>query len=118
MNPKLFSEVLTRHASSSRLYYTNTANKATLYYKISPLGDPARSVAPELDEWVQKGKKVRVGELQRIIHDLRKRKRFSQALEVQIRARLFLFSTVLVCVMYCVWMLGKCKKQKNMPFLV
>ncbi|GMN50814.1 hypothetical protein TIFTF001_019963 [Ficus carica] len=82
MNPKLFSEVLTRHASSSRSYYTNTANKATLYYKISPLGDPARSVAPELDEWVQKGKKVRVGELQRIIHDLRKRKRFSQALEV------------------------------------
>ncbi|EXC18128.1 hypothetical protein L484_014529 [Morus notabilis] len=82
MNPKLFSQVLIRNASSSRSYYTSTANKATLYYKISPLGDPGRSVAPELDDWVQKGKKVRVAELQRIIHDLRKRKRFSQALEV------------------------------------
>lgn len=39
-------------------------------------------MAPELDEWVQNGNKVRVAELQRIVHDLRKRKRFTQALEV------------------------------------
>lgn len=66
----------------SRFYYTNRSNKATLYSRISPLGDPGTSVVPELDEWVQKGNRVRVGELQRIIHDLRKRKRFSQALEI------------------------------------
>ncbi|PON96066.1 Tetratricopeptide-like helical domain containing protein [Trema orientale] len=87
MHPKLFSQVLIRNArngslSLSRFYYTNRSNKATLYSRISPLGDPGTSVVPELDEWVQKGKRVRVGELQRIIHDLRKRKRFSQALEM------------------------------------
>ena len=90
MNPKLFfSETLIRNASRS--YYTNTAHKASLYYKISPLGDPATSVVPELDAWVERGKKVRVGELQRIIHDLRKRKRFSQALEVTTHSVPFFF---------------------------
>lgn len=69
-------------ASSSRLYYTNRQGKVTLYSKISPMGNPSTSVTPELDVWVDNGNKVRVAELQRIIHDLRKRKRFSQALEV------------------------------------
>ena len=93
MNPKLFSEFLVRNASLSRSYYMNSAaNKATLYARISPLGDPGTSVVPELEEWVQKGKRVRVGELQRIIHDLRKRKRYSQALEVQIASLLLIFN--------------------------
>ncbi|KAJ8549574.1 hypothetical protein K7X08_033281 [Anisodus acutangulus] len=39
------------------------------------------SVTNELDEWVCKGNKIRFAELQRIILDLRKRKRFTQALE-------------------------------------
>ncbi|KAM6594716.1 hypothetical protein CsatA_002419 [Cannabis sativa] len=82
MNSKLFSEILIRNARSSRSYYTNTASKASLYSRISPLGSPTTSVVPELDDWIQKGKRVRVGELQRIIHDLRKRRRFSQALEI------------------------------------
>ncbi|XP_062096222.1 pentatricopeptide repeat-containing protein At4g21705, mitochondrial [Humulus lupulus] len=82
MNPKLLSEILIRNARSSRSYYTNTASKATLYSRISPLGSPTTSVVPELEDWISKGKKVRVGELQRIIHDLRKRRRFSQALEI------------------------------------
>ncbi|KAL5575435.1 hypothetical protein UlMin_017134 [Ulmus minor] len=82
MYRKLFSEILTKNAGFSRSYYTNRTNKVTLYSKISPLGDPSTSVVPELEDWVQKGKKVRVAELQRIIRDLRKRKRFSQALEV------------------------------------
>ncbi|CAK9327442.1 unnamed protein product [Citrullus colocynthis] len=82
MDQKLFSKVLTRYAIAGRSYHTNRLKKATLYAKISPLGDPSISVEPELDGWVQEGKKVRVAELQRIIRDLRKRKRFTQALEV------------------------------------
>ncbi|XP_058196785.1 pentatricopeptide repeat-containing protein At4g21705, mitochondrial [Rhododendron vialii] len=63
-----------------RWYYTN--RQQTLYSKISPMGDPGTSVTPELDAWLEKGKKVRVAELIRLLHDLRKRKRFSHALEV------------------------------------
>lgn len=64
----------------SRSYYTT--KRVTLYSKISPLGDPSISLVPELENWVQHGNKVRVGELQRIIRDLRRRNRFGQALEV------------------------------------
>ncbi|XP_059659180.1 pentatricopeptide repeat-containing protein At4g21705, mitochondrial-like [Cornus florida] len=80
-NCRLF-ETLIRNPIWSRSYYTNRQNKVTLYSKISPLGNPSLSVVPELDDWVGKGKKVRFAELQRIIHDLRKRKRFSHALQV------------------------------------
>nr|KYP62928.1 hypothetical protein KK1_017488 [Cajanus cajan] len=66
-------------ASSSRSYYTSRSKKPNLYSKISPLGSPTASV---LDDWVYKGNKLRVAELQRIIRDLRKRSRFSQALQV------------------------------------
>ncbi|KAF2303357.1 hypothetical protein GH714_017116 [Hevea brasiliensis] len=64
----------------SRSYHTT--KRVTLYSKISPLGDPSISLVPELENWVQHGNKVRVGELQRIIRDLRRRNRFGQALEV------------------------------------
>lgn len=67
---------------ASRSYYTNRHKKLTLYTKISPLGSPSVNLTPELDDWVEKGNKVRFAELQRIILDLRKRKRFSQALQV------------------------------------
>ncbi|KAF2303339.1 hypothetical protein GH714_016927 [Hevea brasiliensis] len=63
----------------SRSYHTT--KRVTLYSKISPLGDPSISLVPELENWVQHGNKVRVGELQRIIRDLRRRNRFGQALE-------------------------------------
>ncbi|KAK8594562.1 hypothetical protein V6N13_015484 [Hibiscus sabdariffa] len=66
----------------SRSYYTNRFNKATLYSRISPLGSPDKSVEAELEDWLKHGKNIRVAELQRIIHDLRKRKRFTQALQV------------------------------------
>ncbi|KAM7266849.1 hypothetical protein ACFE04_009015 [Oxalis oulophora] len=46
------------------------------------MGDPKTSVVPVLDDWLQTGNKVNVAELRRIIKDLRKRKRFSQALQV------------------------------------
>ncbi|CAI9087469.1 OLC1v1021545C2 [Oldenlandia corymbosa var. corymbosa] len=56
--------------------------KETLYSKISPLGNPSIKVTPVIDQWVESGKRVRFAEILRIIHDLRKRNRFSQALEV------------------------------------
>ncbi|KFK28751.1 hypothetical protein AALP_AA7G042000 [Arabis alpina] len=67
---------------STRYYYTNKIKKTTLYSKISPLGNPKSSIYPELQNWIQSGKKVSVAELVRIVHDFRKRKRFLHALEV------------------------------------
>ncbi|XVF25813.1 hypothetical protein REPUB_Repub13aG0245900 [Reevesia pubescens] len=66
----------------SRFYYTNRINKATLYSRISPLGSADKSVEAELEGWLKNGNNIRVAELQRIIRDLRKRKRFTQALQV------------------------------------
>lgn len=60
----------------------STRKKASLYSKISPLGNPSLTMTPELDDWVEKGKKVRHSELKQIIHDLRKRRRSHHALEV------------------------------------
>ncbi|KAL9270700.1 Pentatricopeptide repeat-containing protein [Drosera capensis] len=65
-----------------KFYHTSTRARRSLYAKISPLGSPALRVRPELDSWIDKGKKVSVAELQRIVRDFRKRKRFSHALEV------------------------------------
>ncbi|XP_075664084.1 pentatricopeptide repeat-containing protein At4g21705, mitochondrial [Castanea sativa] len=84
MNPKLFTKTLIQIAIARRSYYTSRTrpHKPSLYSKISPLGNPKTSVVPELDDWVHNGNKLRVAELQRIVHDLRKRKRFTQALQV------------------------------------
>ncbi|XWS18384.1 hypothetical protein CRYUN_Cryun32bG0038700 [Craigia yunnanensis] len=79
---KLFSKYPTQNGLISRFYYTNRVNKDTLYSRISPLGSHGKSVEAELEDWLKNGNKIRVSELQRIIHDLRKRKRFTQALEV------------------------------------
>ncbi|OIW13688.1 hypothetical protein TanjilG_08030 [Lupinus angustifolius] len=67
---------------TTRSYYSSRTNKPTLYSKISPLGNPTTSVVPELDDWIFKGNKLRVAELQRIVRDFRKRRRFTQALQV------------------------------------
>ncbi|KAD7117911.1 hypothetical protein R6Q59_005068 [Mikania micrantha] len=56
--------------------------KVSLYSKISPLGNPSLAMTPELDDWIETGKKVRLSEVKQIIHDLRKRRRFHHALEV------------------------------------
>nr|GMD91883.1 pentatricopeptide repeat-containing protein At4g21705, mitochondrial [Ipomoea batatas] len=65
-----------------RSYCTNGGKKASLYSKISPLGNPTTSITPELDEWARQSNKLRFAELQRITLNLRKHRRFSQALEV------------------------------------
>lgn len=80
INQTLISNL--RNHITHRFYYTNRVNKETLYTKISPLGNPNLDLTPELDNWIQKGNKLRFAELQRIILDFRRRKRFSQALQV------------------------------------
>ena len=117
MNSKLISKTLIQNQNTiiTRSYYTNKANKATLYSKISPLGSTP-SLEPELDSWVRSGNKVRVAELQRIIHDLRKRKRFSHALQVfslSFFSRFFLFLLYFVDLGF-VWLPGNCRKGTEM----
>ncbi|KAK1378757.1 Pentatricopeptide repeat-containing protein [Heracleum sosnowskyi] len=80
INKTLFTNL--RYYTTHRCYYTNRVNKESLYTKISPLGDPNLDLTPELDNWIQKGNKLRFAELQRIILDFRRRKRYSQALQV------------------------------------
>lgn len=115
MDPKLFSKTLMQNATWSRSYYTNRNNKVTLYTKISPLGSPSLSVVPELDNWVHKGKKVRVGELHRLIHDLRKRKRYTHALEVQCFAfyGFSLWNGWFGSVFVCFGNVGKCMEMNG-----
>lgn len=82
MDRQLFRNCLIRNGMAIRSYYTNRTKKPSLYSRISPLGNPGTKLEPELDDWVRKGNKVPVAELRRIIKDLRKRRRFTQALEV------------------------------------
>ncbi|XP_068640447.1 pentatricopeptide repeat-containing protein At4g21705, mitochondrial-like [Aristolochia californica] len=68
--------------SPTRSYASKRSGQNTLYAKVSPLGNPSISLVPELDKWADKGKKVGMAELNRIIRDLRMRRRYKQALEV------------------------------------
>ncbi|XP_068640404.1 pentatricopeptide repeat-containing protein At4g21705, mitochondrial-like [Aristolochia californica] len=51
-----------------------------LHARLSPLG-ALKTIMPELDQWVDSGKKVCAGDLCYIIRDLRKRHRYRHALE-------------------------------------
>ncbi|XP_038976180.1 pentatricopeptide repeat-containing protein At4g21705, mitochondrial [Phoenix dactylifera] len=66
----------------SRSYCMKKAPRQTLQSMIWPLGHPSVSLAPELDRWVEKRNRVRLVELHNIIRELRKRRRYNQALEV------------------------------------
>ena len=63
---------------------TTTSRRKNLFSRICPMGDPSFSVVPVLDQWVQEGNKVKNLELQRIVRDLRARRRYNQALEVSL----------------------------------
>ncbi|KAK3427017.1 hypothetical protein EUGRSUZ_F03326 [Eucalyptus grandis] len=56
--------------------------KKDLFSRISPIGDPKKSVVPVLDKWVEEGNKVKGLDLKRIIRDLRSRRRYTHALQV------------------------------------
>nr|GLL24112.1 pentatricopeptide repeat-containing protein At2g20710, mitochondrial-like [Ipomoea trifida] len=53
-----------------------------LYRRISPVGDPNVSVLPILDQWIEEGKTADKVELQRIIKELTRFRRYKHALEV------------------------------------
>ena len=56
----------------------------TLYQRISKLGNPKISLTPVLDQWLEEGRPINSSELHKIIKQLRKYRRFSQALQVYI----------------------------------
>ncbi|KAL5988508.1 hypothetical protein ACLOJK_036273 [Asimina triloba] len=61
---------------------SNHPRRSNLYSRISPLGNPQQSVVAELDAWVESGKRVHMPELSILIHNLRKHRRFTHALQV------------------------------------
>ncbi|KAK6229454.1 hypothetical protein SCA6_018405, partial [Theobroma cacao] len=60
----------------------NTIKSNHLYARINAVGDPSCSVAPVLQQWVKEGRNANEFLLQRIIRDLRARRRYSHALAV------------------------------------
>lgn len=91
MASKLFSTIFNnkRNFTKTNLEIFTRAYRAAkpvarnnLYSRISPLGDPDVSLTPVLDQWVLEGQKISELELQRIIRQLRSRKRFKHALQV------------------------------------
>eukprot|EP01018_Ginkgo_biloba_P007810 Gb_14577 [translate_table: standard] len=53
----------------------------TLYRRLSRLGNPRLSATSVLERWIQEGRKVKKWELQRIIKQLRRYRRYKHALE-------------------------------------
>uniref|UniRef100_A0A2N9FF87 Pentacotripeptide-repeat region of PRORP domain-containing protein n=1 Tax=Fagus sylvatica TaxID=28930 RepID=A0A2N9FF87_FAGSY len=74
--------ILTVRSYSTGSHANSSSSSRNLFLRISPLGDPSLSVVPVLDQWVLEGKTVKTLELQRIVRDLRARRRYKQALEV------------------------------------
>ncbi|KAK6230534.1 hypothetical protein QUC31_002052 [Theobroma cacao] len=68
--------------TKSYCFTPNTVNSNNLYSRINAVGDPRCGVDPVLQQWVQEGRHVNELQLQRIIRDLRARRRYSHALEV------------------------------------
>lgn len=58
------------------------AGRENLFRRISPLGNPNCSVIPELQRWVDEGKSLGKWELQLIIKQLRKYRRYQHALQI------------------------------------
>ncbi|KAL5581792.1 hypothetical protein UlMin_014234 [Ulmus minor] len=54
----------------------------SLFARISKLGDPRNSIVPVLDKWVEEGRDIKKEELQRMIKQFRKFRRFSHALQM------------------------------------
>uniref|UniRef100_A0A2N9G6W3 Pentatricopeptide repeat-containing protein n=1 Tax=Fagus sylvatica TaxID=28930 RepID=A0A2N9G6W3_FAGSY len=92
--------ILTVRSYSTGSHANSSSSSRNLFLRISPLGDPSLSVVPVLDQWVLEGKTVKTLELQRIVRDLRARRRYKQALEVS--------SFSGQC---SVWLLSNCRKQ-------
>ncbi|XP_022886668.1 pentatricopeptide repeat-containing protein At4g21705, mitochondrial [Olea europaea var. sylvestris] len=59
----------------------SASRSRNLFSRISPIRQDGH-IVPVLDQWVAEGRKINYLELQRIIRDLRSRRRFSQALQI------------------------------------
>ncbi|XP_072957116.1 pentatricopeptide repeat-containing protein At4g21705, mitochondrial-like [Typha angustifolia] len=79
----------------SNPYSTRRVARQNLQSMLWPLGHPTVSLVPEIERWVEKGNSIRTVELQNIVRELRKRRRYKQALEVS------------------EWM----KNERNVPFM-
>ncbi|PON32427.1 Pentatricopeptide repeat [Parasponia andersonii] len=66
---------------SSEALTSSSPPPDTLYRRISRLGNPKISMTPVLNQWVEQGKDVNASELHKIIKQLRKYRRFTQALQ-------------------------------------
>ncbi|KAH7533328.1 pentatricopeptide repeat-containing protein At2g20710, mitochondrial [Ziziphus jujuba] len=54
----------------------------SLYDRISRIGNPRVSIVPVLNQWVEQGRDVKQAQLQKIIRQLRKYRRFTHALQI------------------------------------
>ena len=74
-----------RTASSPRSYSSERAQRRppSLQSTLWPLGHPGTLLVPEIERWAEKsGNRLRPVELERVVKELRKRRRHRQALEV------------------------------------
>ncbi|KAK3039584.1 hypothetical protein RJ639_027728 [Escallonia herrerae] len=65
-------------------FSSSAAPDDTLYRRLSRAGDPSLSMVPILEEWAEQGRSATQEELQKIIRQFRKFRRFKHALEVDI----------------------------------
>lgn len=66
---------------SSTVVKSLNNNNNNLFSRISPIRHQSH-VIPVIEQWLEEGRKVKKIELQRIIRDLRSRKRYTHALQV------------------------------------
>ncbi|KAL4191709.1 hypothetical protein AMTRI_Chr07g81920 [Amborella trichopoda] len=64
-----------------RVFSTGKAQDS-IFKRISPLGDPGTSVVPLLEEWVREGRKVHKSDLQSLVKEMRRYRRYKHALEI------------------------------------
>lgn len=76
---------------------TEATSKDTLYSRLVPISDPKGSILPILDGWIQDEREIDPEDLQKIIRQFRKFKRFKHALEVLL---LFVLSHFLWCILF------------------
>ncbi|KAK3013366.1 hypothetical protein RJ639_010157 [Escallonia herrerae] len=62
-------------------FSSSAASDDTLYRRLSRAGDPSLSMVPILEEWAEQGRSATQEELQKIIRQFRKFRRFKHALE-------------------------------------
>lgn len=69
-------------SSTSTSYGVVENDSDTLYRRLSPVGDWSVSIVPILNHWIKEGRSVNKVQLQRIIRELRRYKRYKHSLEV------------------------------------